>query len=78
MRENRGEPEIRIKIKLSSAKILEEVLSLVITEKNAEALVKSLDQRLTTEKKVYESSREVLEKISMVCGLAIPGSKRPR
>ena len=57
-------PKIRTKLKLFSDKILEEIRSLESTERNAEVLVESLDQRLTTEKKVYEASREILEKLS--------------
>ena len=57
-------PKIRTKLKLFSDKILEEIRSLESTERNAEVLVESLDQRLTTEKKVHEASREILAKLS--------------
>ena len=51
-------------MKLFSEKVLEEVRSLESTERNAEALVRSLDERLMNEKKSYEFNREELKKIS--------------
>jgi hypothetical protein len=51
-------------MKLFSEKVLEEVRSLESTERNAETLVRSLDERLMNEKRSYEVNREELKRIS--------------
>jgi hypothetical protein len=45
-------------------KVLKEMRSLESTERNAEALVRSLDERLMNEMKSYEVNREELKRIS--------------
>ena len=47
-----------------SEKVLEEVRSLESTERNAETLVRSLEERLMNEKKSFEVNREELKRIS--------------